>query len=127
MGFPDSGNALPAVAASLLIPLLNQNLANQDICTPSATFVEMESVHWLRQVLGYPVPANYSSVRDIGGVLTLGGCLLNTVALMAAKEHTFPGATLRGLPVKPQEVKVLVPEIIEHYSVRSAMAWLGFG
>jgi hypothetical protein len=26
MGFPDSGNSVPALAASILIPLLNQNM-----------------------------------------------------------------------------------------------------
>ncbi|KAF2788498.1 PLP-dependent transferase [Melanomma pulvis-pyrius CBS 109.77] len=127
LGFPDAGNALPAIGAAIIVPLLNQNLANQDICSPSATFVEMEVVHWLRQILGYSVAPEYSSVQELGGALTLGGTLSNTVALMAAREKSFPGSRLYGLPVQPQSICVLVPEIIEHYSIRSAMAWLGIG
>jgi L-2,4-diaminobutyrate decarboxylase len=75
MGFPDSGNALPALGAAVLVPFLNQNLVNQDICSPAATFIEMEVVHWLRQQAGFPVLEEYHSVREIGGVLTLGGSL----------------------------------------------------
>jgi L-2,4-diaminobutyrate decarboxylase len=127
MGFPDSGNAAPALGAALLIPFLNQNLANQEICAPVATFIEMEVVHWLRQLLGYRVPDTYTSSQDAGGVLTLGGTLSNTIALMAARENTFPGTFARGLPVPAQKVRLLVPDVIEHYSVRSAMAWLGLG
>ena len=127
VGVPDAGHAVPSITASLLIPLLNRNLANQDVCAPSAIFIEMEQVHCLRKLLGFPVPAEYSTVREIGGVLTLGGCLSNTVALMAAREYTFPGSSLRGLPIMPSQVRVLVPEIIGHYSIRSAMAWLGLG
>lgn len=42
LGFPDAGNNVAGLAASILIPLLNQNMANQDICSPEATFIEME-------------------------------------------------------------------------------------
>ena len=45
MGFPDAGNSVPALCAAVLTPFINQNLANQDICSPLATFVEMETVH----------------------------------------------------------------------------------
>jgi L-2,4-diaminobutyrate decarboxylase len=127
MGFPDSGNALPALGAAILIPFLNQNLANQDICGPSASFVEMEVVHWLRSVLGYQVRDTYLSVKDIGGTITLGGCLSNTIALMAARERLFPGCCANGLPVPANRICVLVPEIIEHYSTRSGLAWLSLG
>ena len=127
MGFPDSGNAAPALGAALLVPFLNQNLANQEICAPVATFIEMEVVHWLRQLLGYQVLDTYTSSQDAGGVLTLGGTLSNTVALMAARENAFPGTVAHGLPVPAQKVRLLVPDVIEHYSIRSAMAWLGLG
>ena len=119
VGFPDAGNTVPSIAASLLIPLLNRNLANPDICAPSVIFVEMELVHWLRKLLGFPVSTQYSTVREIGGVITLGGCFLTTVALMAARDHKFPGSGLKGLPVMAKQVRVLVPEIIEHYSYQS--------
>lgn len=87
----------------------------------------MEVVHWLRQQFGYEVPGSYATVREIGGVLTLGGCLSNTIALMAARESLFPGSSSKGLPFAACNIRVLVPEVIEHYSVRSAMSWLSMG
>ena len=127
MGFPDAGNSVPALCAAVLTPFINQNLANQDICSPLATFVEMETVHWLRQNMGFKVESTYRSSTEIGGVLTLGGCLSNTVAMMAAREYVFPGSRMTGVPVLGSEIVVLVPDVIEHYSIRSAMAWLSLG
>jgi glutamate/tyrosine decarboxylase-like PLP-dependent enzyme len=59
--------------------------------------------------------------------MTAGGCLSNTVGMMAARESLFPGSGLTGLPVVASKIRVLVPDVIEHYSIRSAMAWLGMG
>ena len=86
------------------IHFLNQNPCNQDICAPVATFVEMEVVHWLRQLLGYQVPSAYSCSQEAGGILTVGGCLSNTIAKMAAREKAFPGTVACGLPVLAQRV-----------------------
>jgi glutamate/tyrosine decarboxylase-like PLP-dependent enzyme len=87
----------------------------------------MEVVHWLRKQLGYEVPGSYATVREIGGVFTLGGCLSNTIALMAARETLFPGSSSKSLPFAACNIRVLVPEVIEYYSVRSAMSWLNPG
>ena len=127
LGFPDAANSVPALGAAMLVPLINQNMCNQDIQAPSATFVEMEVVHWLRQQLGYLVPSAYTTVTEIGGVLTVGGCLSNSYGLMVARESLFPGSGLTGLPAVASKIRVLIPDVIEHYSIRSAMAWLGMG
>lgn len=37
LGFPDAANNIAGLAAALLVPLLNQNMANQEICSPVAT------------------------------------------------------------------------------------------
>ncbi|KAJ7601751.1 pyridoxal phosphate-dependent transferase, partial [Mycena rosella] len=95
LGFPDAGNNMAGLAAAVLTPLLNQNMANQDICSPEATFIEMETIHWLREALGYP--------------------------------KLFPSCGLHGLPILPSKIRVLVPAVIEHYSIRSAMGWLSLG
>ncbi|PVH91212.1 PLP-dependent transferase [Periconia macrospinosa] len=127
LGFPDAANSVAGLAAAMLIPMLNQNMANQEICSPEATFKEMEVIHWLREALGYSVPISYMAASGVGGVETLGGCLSNTIALLAAREKLFPGSSLKGIPVLPNKIRVLVPNVIEHYSIRSAMAWLSLG
>ncbi|KAF2762458.1 PLP-dependent transferase [Pseudovirgaria hyperparasitica] len=126
-GFPDAGNSVPSLGASLMIPLLNQNLANQDVCSPEATFKEMEVVHWLRSNLGYDTPEKYTNALEAGGILTIGGSLSNAIALIAAREYTFPDSGLYGLPVLPKYVRVLVPDVIEHYSIRSALSSISLG
>lgn len=127
MGFPDCGNSLPAVAASLLVPLLNQNLINQDFCAPAATFIEMETVHWLRGLVGYRTPSQYNNALEIGGCSVSGGVLANTIALLAAREALYPGSLQAGLPPVSKLGRVLVPAGVNHYSVRVALAWLGMG
>ncbi|KAF5543442.1 glutamic acid decarboxylase [Fusarium mexicanum] len=127
LGFPDVTTCPAAVGAALLIPLLNQNMANPETCPPKATFVEMEVIHWLREALGYPVPESYTKAMDVGGVFTPGGCLSNTVALLAAREKCFPGSCLTGIPVLPGKIRVLVPDMAENHSIRSAMATMSLG
>ncbi|EXK42926.1 hypothetical protein FOMG_05670 [Fusarium oxysporum f. sp. melonis 26406] len=92
LGFPGATMCPAALGAALLIPLLNQNMANPETCPPEATLVEMEVIHWLREALGYPVLGTYTKAMDIGGAFTPGGCLSNTVALLAAREKGFPGS-----------------------------------
>ena len=66
------------------------------------------------------------SLKFIGKSLTVAQ-IRHHQALMTAREHCFPDSRLYGLPVAPAQVCVLVPDIIEHYSIRSAMAWLNMG
>lgn len=78
-------------------------------------------------LLDIHVPDTYTEASGIGGILTSRDCLSNTIALVAAREHLFPGSGLKGIPVLPKKIRVLVPDVIEHYSIRSAMAWLSLG
>ncbi|KAF5599828.1 glutamic acid decarboxylase [Fusarium pseudoanthophilum] len=116
-----------AMGAALLIPLLNQNMTNPETCPPKATFVEMEVIHWLREALGYPVLGAYTKATDVGGVFTPGGCLSNTVALLAAREKCFPGSRLTGIPVLPSKIRVLVSDMVENHLICSAMATMSLG
>jgi hypothetical protein len=45
MGFPDAANSIPALGAAIFIPFINQNMCNQSIQAPAASFIEMEVVH----------------------------------------------------------------------------------
>lgn len=97
----------------MLVPFLNQNMCNQDIQAPIASFVEMEVVHWLRQQLGFAVPESYGTATEIGGIMTAGGCLSNTVGMMAAREKLIPGSGKSGLADTGYKIVVLVPDVIE--------------
>lgn len=127
LGFSGATMCPAALGAALLIPLPNQNMANPETCPPEATLVEMEIIHWLREALGYPVLGTYTKAMDIGGVFTPGGCLSNTIALLAAREKCFPGSRLRGIPVPLSKIRVLVTDIAENHSIRAAMATISLG
>ncbi|KAF5982867.1 glutamic acid decarboxylase [Fusarium coicis] len=127
LGSSDATMCRAAMGAGLLIPLLNQNMANPETCPPKATFVEMEVIHWLREALGYPVLGAYTRAMDVGGIFTPGGSLSNTVALLAAREKCFPESRLNGIPVLPSKIRVLVPDITENHSIRSAIATMSLG
>lgn len=125
MGFPDSGNSVAAITGSILFNFLQQNLINQSFCGPSATFIEIAVLRWLREVVGYKnIPIN--DVWDVGGVITGGGTGSNTVGIMLARENKFPNAIEKG-NLDPRECALIVPRGIGHYSVKSAQMWLGCG
>ncbi|MFJ4030182.1 pyridoxal phosphate-dependent decarboxylase family protein [Paenarthrobacter sp. NPDC089989] len=128
MGFGDTGNDTAALAGGILALFVQQNLINQDFDSPSATFIDITVVRWLRDLVGFTnIPsAQLRNVWDTGGVVTSGGTMSNTVAMMLARERKQPG-TIRNGVGNPRRFKVLVPEGIGHYSVRSAMAWIGLG
>lgn len=125
MGFPDAGNSVAAITGSILFNFLQQNLINQSFCGPSATFIEIAVLRWLREVVGYK---NYpiKDVWDVGGVITGGGTASNTIGIMLARENKFPNAIENG-NLDPRECALIVPKGIGHYSVKSAQMWLGCG
>lgn len=98
LAFPDSGNALAALAGNLLSPLLNQNLIAVDRSAPSATFVEIQVVEWLRELVGYESAplTELRGVKDVSGLWTTGGHLSNHIAMLAALGQSFPAARKIG-------------------------------
>ncbi|MBO6557571.1 MAG: aspartate aminotransferase family protein [Pseudomonadales bacterium] len=125
MGFPDAGNSIAALCGSLLSEFLQQNLINQSFCAPSATFVEIAVIKWLREALGFETP-KIESVWDVGGLITPSGTFSNTVAMMLARESKIPGTLKNGIQT-PKKLKIVVPKGINHYSVKAAQRWLGCG
>lgn len=125
MGFPDSGNSVAAIGAAFLYNLLQQNLINQNFCGPSATFIEIAVIRWLRETVGYkngPV----SDIWDVGGIITPGGTSSNTIGIMMARENKFPDAMEKGINNLDQ-AWLVVPKGIGHYSVKSGQMWSGCG
>lgn len=128
LGFGDTGDDPAALAGGLLALFTQQNLINQSFDSPSATFIEIAVLRWLRELLGYanlPVP-DIASVWDVGGLITPGGTASNTVAMMLAREHRAPGSMVTGV-TDPGQFGVVVPRGIGHYSVKSALTWIGCG
>lgn len=128
MGFGDTGDDPLALAGTMLAALTQQNMINQSFDSPSATFIEIAVLRWLRDLLGYPNPAvsDVRTVWDVGGMVTPGGTTSNTVAMMLAREAKAP-ETMRTGVTDPGRMAVVVPKGIGHYSVKAALTWIGCG
>ena len=85
MGFPDAGNSVASLGGALLYNFLQQNLINQSFCGPSATFVEIAVIQWLREVVDYK-NGDINDIWDVGGIITPGGTSSNTIGIMLARE-----------------------------------------
>jgi glutamate/tyrosine decarboxylase-like PLP-dependent enzyme len=129
LAFPDSANAISAITGMIVSRLLNQNLIAVDRSAPSATFVEIQVIEWLRELAGYNAAplAQLRGVKDVAGLWTTGGHLSNHVAMLAALGTAFPearGAGLRSLNTQPV---VVLAGAIAHYSYSDAAFHLGLG
>lgn len=127
MAFPDCGNSLAAMTGHILYAMLNQNLINSIHTSPTATFVEMTVINWLRGVVGYDVVENPKDILDVGGINVTGGVSANTVGLLLARENKFPGTISSGIQYDPKKIKVFLPKGIGHYSIKAALGWMGLG
>jgi L-2,4-diaminobutyrate decarboxylase len=127
MAFPESGNSKAAVAASMLVPLWNQNLISVDKSAPIGTFIEVQVIEWLRQIVGYDCAPTVSA-ENIGGVATTGGVMSNTVGLLVARSLVFPESRMKGLTGSTKKPFLLIADkTLEHYSHKAAFWWLGLG
>lgn len=128
LGFADTGDDAAALVGELLSVFTQQNLINQSFDSPSATFTEIAVLRWLRDLIGLsngPVE-ELRSVWDVGGLVTPGGTMSNTVAMMLARERMAPGTMQRGV-CDPGRFAIVVPAGVGHYSVKSALTWIGVG
>lgn len=126
MGFPDTGNSVAGLMGSLIEALCQQNLINSDFCARAATFVEISTVRWLRELVGYTIPDQLCSVEDVGGVATTGGTCSNMYGLLMARKNAYPDSYQTGIPTSAKP-RILIPAEITHYSVPAAAGLLGFG
>ena len=127
MAFPEAGNSKAAVAASMLIPLWNQNLISVDKSGPIGTFIEVQVIEWLRQIVGYDCAPTVSA-ENIGGVAATGGVMSNTVGLLVARSLAFPESRVKGLTGSDKKPFLLIADkTLEHYSHKAAFWWLGLG
>lgn len=129
LAFPDSANSLAAVAGAILAKFLNQNLIAVDRSGPAATFVEIQVLEWLRELVGYPSKelTELQGVKDVGGLWTTGGHLSNHVAMLAALGARFPHVRRHGLRTLDTQPSVIMSGAIAHYSHSDAAFHLGLG
>jgi len=129
LAFPDSGNAIAAMAGGVLGRLLNQNLIAVDRSAPAATFVEIQVIEWLRNLVGYgsaPL-TSLRGVKDVAGLWATGGHLSNHLAMLVALGHRFPQVRRQGLPALGTRPTVVMAGPIAHYSHSDAAFHLGLG
>ena len=129
LAFPDSGNALSALAADILISFTNQNLIATTKSAPTATFAEMQVIQWLRQLIGFPDTENFpENALRAGGVMTSGGTLANATALLVARCKAFPQSRKKGLYTSQiQPILIIAADTLYHYSHIASFWWLGLG
>jgi L-2,4-diaminobutyrate decarboxylase len=125
MGFPDAGNSVAALCGSVISDFMQQNLINQSFCAPSATFVEIAVIRWLRETVGYKNEI-IDNIWDTGGIVTTGGTSSNAIAMLIARENKDKNTLTHGVR-NPDQYKIIVPKGIGHYSVKSAQMWIGCG
>src|SRR5215510_12549982 len=75
-GYITSGPAPIGVLADLLACAVNPNVGAWKLA-PSATEIEVQTVRWIAELIGYPV--------DCGGLMVSGGNMANFVCFLAAR------------------------------------------
>lgn len=127
--FPDSGNAIPAIFADIYSKFLNQNLIAVSRSAPIATFVEIQLIEWLRQLIGYEYKSlnDITSLAEVSGMVTSGGHMSNHVAMLTALNTAFPQIKDNGLCSLDFQPAIIMAGDISHYSHSSAAHHLGIG
>ena len=107
-GYITSSAAPLGALADLLASGINQNCGLRDL-SPAANEIEMQSVQWLAELVGYPTPC--------GGVMVSGGNMANILALLAAR-HAMLGFDMRrdGLLDAPGRPRI--------YASKGTHTWL---
>lgn len=125
MGFPDAGNSIAGISGAVLSDFLQQNLINSSFCAPIATYMEIAVINWLRQIVGYK-NVEVNNIWNVGGIITYGGTGSNSIAMLLARENHKQNTMKKGV-VNPEEYKVIIPQGIGHYSIKSSLMWIGCG
>ena len=126
MGFPDSGNSSAGVIGGVASELLQQNIINATFCAPIATYIEIFVINWFRKLIGYSVSESVKTVEEIGGIVTYGGTMSNAVAMLLARINKKPETYVKGID-SSDDLWVIVPEDLGHYSICASLCWTGCG
>ncbi|MHC5063755.1 MAG: pyridoxal phosphate-dependent decarboxylase family protein [Planctomycetota bacterium] len=105
------------IAANLISSAINSPILRESV-GPAATAIELQSVRWISQFIGYPENAD--------GILVSGGSMANFVGLAMAVNEKAPGKIretgLSGLPPM-----TIYASMEAHLCIQKAMEVLGLG
>lgn len=129
LSFPDTGNSVASIAAEIINAFLNQNMIAVDRSAPIGTFIEIQLILWLRQLIGYKTESfkDINSLSQVGGMWTTGGNLSNYIAIHTALRNRFPEVVEHGIISLKKKPVIIVAKGIEHYSFSCAVQNLGLG
>lgn len=129
IAFPDSANSIAALVGDIYSKFLNQNLIAVDRSAPLATFIEIQVIEWLRELVGYESKplTHIESLSEVSGMCTTGGHMSNHIAIMTALNDKYPEVKHLGICALKQAPKIILAGDISHYSFSSAMHHLGLG
>ncbi|WP_416398893.1 pyridoxal phosphate-dependent decarboxylase family protein [Allohahella sp. A8] len=88
---------------------------------PSATAIEIQVLHWLRELFALPPAVGQLP----GGIFTGGGTLANLIALKLARDRVV-GAEVRNKGLSSEQLRVYM-SVEGHFSIGKAMDTLGLG
>jgi L-2,4-diaminobutyrate decarboxylase len=113
---------IPAVAAELIIGVLNQSMDSWDQSS-SATYLEEQLIQWVSEKLGL------SNTAD--GTFTSGGTQSNYMGLLLARDHFCDkkwswNVKMKGLPPEAGKMRILCSEDA-HFTVKKSAFQLGIG
>lgn len=124
--FLDNGDNIANIIAAPLISLMQQNMTTHLTDSPGATFNEVSLLLQLRRLVGYAAPEQPKNLLEVGGYFVSGGMMGNMAAVMVARNKLFPNSQQKGLS-EFGKAKMILPWFASHYSLWSALGWLGIG
>jgi L-2,4-diaminobutyrate decarboxylase len=113
---------VPAIAAELMIAVLNQSMDSWDQSS-AATYLEEKMIRWLCQKLSLSDQAD--------GTFTSGGTQSNYMGLLLARDHFCEkhwnwNTKIQGLPPESHKLRILCSENA-HFTVEKSASQLGLG
>lgn len=129
LSFPDAGNAKASLMGEVFSKFINQNLIAFDRSAPIATFIEIQLIEWLREMIGFdhkPL-VELKALSEVSGMWTTGGHMSNHMGILAALNDKYPHIKEKGLSTLDVSPKIILAGKIVHYSFGAAMHHLGLG
>ena len=108
LAYIPGGGVFPSAVADLIANVVNRYVGVW-IAAPALVQLEMNVVRWFCEIVGYPAGS--------GGILTTGGSLANSTAVVTARRERLPENFLSGMIYVSDQT---------HHSLRKAAVLAGF-